>query len=74
MRTYTHEVRPVSMEPPAGGGLHWTPTPTGRYAVVPRAGGAARLSPLFNRHRHVVGRMYLCGDGHAWYPTIPRRL
>ena len=52
--------------------LTWTLI--GRHAVVPRTGGVARFSPLFNRHRHVVGRVYLCGDGHAWYSTIPRRL
>jgi len=47
---------------------------TGRHVVVPRARGTARLPPLLDRHRHVVGRMHLCGDGHARHPALPWRL
>jgi len=47
---------------------------TGRHVVVPRARGTSWLSPLLDRHRHVVGRMYLCGDGHARHPALPWRL
>lgn len=46
---------------------------TGGHAVVSRAGGATWLASLFDRYRHVVGRVHLCGDGHARYPALPGR-
>lgn len=40
--------------------------------MVSSARGLARLSSLQHRHRHVVGRLHLCGDGHAT-AFVPRR-
>lgn len=46
----------------------------GRYVVVSRTRSLAGFSPIFNSHRYVVRRMYICRDGHERKPTIPRRL
>jgi Protein kinase domain len=65
MRTYTHEVRIIYFSFPAGA----TDITTNRnffffgiggHAVVSRARGATWLTSLFDRDRHVVGRVHFC--------------
>lgn len=72
MRTYTHEVLIIFISWWSYG-YDDTDLLTGGHAVVSRARGATWLSSLFDRYRHVVGRVHFRGDGHARYPTLPGR-
>lgn len=71
MRTYTHEVLIIYFH-----FLRYDEGDfflTGGHPVVSRARGSTWLTSLFDRYRHVVGRVHFCGDGHARYPTLPGR-
>ena len=70
MRTYTHEVCDFLA-------INWPGVvhsgPTGRDALVPRAGGASGITPLRNSYRYVVCWLYFRRNGYERKPSISGR-
>ena len=45
----------------------------GSHTVVQTTGCVVRSQNVLHLHRHVVGRLYICGDDQRWTPSLPRQ-
>ena len=70
MRTYTHEVSIFV----SGAASDIKYLVLGCDSLVSCTWGSSGITTLLHRHWYVVGRVYICGNGYAGCPTIPRRL